>query len=284
LTGAARIVLRDWSTGKFGHYSTPPVIAASPEHLSSPGADLTALYAQDETILAALPTRKEMRKQQGLVKFSPGSVDQRKAKTEEDWAALEDSEDEEGDDDNSAEDDDEGVADGGEEEEEEEAGKAEVEEGSEEEEDDSEETDSIMDEDEEDDILAVLEPMSKKQKRKRGPDAPVPARPTKKVSFGRVASTQTKKGIHKVASKQKPLTPLQAQPTETKNGPHLKTEAPLKPRLKSSLKASPAVTRGTAERKTKVANTKLKNNPVASAPKEKKDGKEPEAYDFGKFF
>ncbi|KAJ7873382.1 hypothetical protein B0H14DRAFT_2720500 [Mycena olivaceomarginata] len=57
LTGAARIVLRDWSVGKFPRYTVPPVSAPS-----------TPLLAADEAVLATLQPRKDIRKARGLTR------------------------------------------------------------------------------------------------------------------------------------------------------------------------------------------------------------------------
>ena len=81
LTGAARIVLRDWNIGKFARYTapTPRVKEPSDEHSEDINADsfLTSLYAKDAPIIGALVTRKEMRKHRGLVRLSAGTVEEK---------------------------------------------------------------------------------------------------------------------------------------------------------------------------------------------------------------
>ncbi|KAF8816517.1 P-loop containing nucleoside triphosphate hydrolase protein [Phlegmacium glaucopus] len=106
LAGAARIVLRDWSLGKFNRYTTPPaptVDATAAAQLSiklaNPDENITQLYSNDEGILSVIQTRKERRKQGGLVKFASGSIDPRKAAVEEPWSGLEHNDDEESDED-----------------------------------------------------------------------------------------------------------------------------------------------------------------------------------------
>ncbi|KAJ7638453.1 P-loop containing nucleoside triphosphate hydrolase protein [Roridomyces roridus] len=67
LTGAARIVLRDWNTGKFLRYTVPPMSMA------------VESSASDEALLQTLQVRKELRKAKGLVKLTIGVVESRKA-------------------------------------------------------------------------------------------------------------------------------------------------------------------------------------------------------------
>ncbi|KAH7888107.1 P-loop containing nucleoside triphosphate hydrolase protein [Phlebopus sp. FC_14] len=74
--GAARIMLRDWSTGKFVRYTVPRGATTS----SSPDA-------ADEEILLRLRNRKEMRKAGDvkLVKLQAGAADKRDVEMEEPW-------------------------------------------------------------------------------------------------------------------------------------------------------------------------------------------------------
>ncbi|KAF7971036.1 hypothetical protein HWV62_22155 [Athelia sp. TMB] len=87
LSGAARIVLRDWSVGRFPRFTPAPTAAAPAEQ-----------DARDEAILAQLKTRKEMRKEGGLVKFTAAPVESRRVDVDGKWPGLteeeEDSEDE----------------------------------------------------------------------------------------------------------------------------------------------------------------------------------------------
>src|SRR5271170_2179338 len=89
LIGASRIVLRDWSTGKFPWYTTPP---HSPDAVTPVlhEPELARVYAQDEQrTLCLLQTRKEMRKSMGLVRFVPtGLVESRQTALEEPWIVV----------------------------------------------------------------------------------------------------------------------------------------------------------------------------------------------------
>ncbi|KAF8966516.1 hypothetical protein BDZ97DRAFT_1808256 [Flammula alnicola] len=300
LTGAARIVLRDWSVGKLAHYTTPPansMTSAEPSN-SNPDTLLTQLYAKDEAILAAIPTRKERRKSGGLVKLSPSSADERKAAVEEDWAALQHAEDEESDDDGDESEDgdvqgmDVDYQEKEEDEEEEEA----------EEEDLDEEADGSDEEDEEEE--AAPAPLSNKQKRKRPFVTSQPERPAKKVAFAPPPAKHSRSGPKPVAdnaangkqrsiktAQQKPLKPVQ---TSAKKLESKRQEKPVS--VKTAAKTKSDLTIGSAgsgamkkpspsENNGKVANkpstAKAKG---ALAPDGKKDGNGQEAYDFGKFF
>ncbi|KAF8211548.1 hypothetical protein K438DRAFT_1807499 [Mycena galopus ATCC 62051] len=190
LTGAARVVLRDWSVGKFPRYTVPPAAESS-----TPSAPLSAV---DETVLATLQTRKDMRKARGLVKLTCGAVETRKVALELPWVPESSGKDDED------------------------------EEEAEEELDDGEVEDVDMDEDEEEeadeedsDIAEEELPpaLSGKQKRKRAAEKE-PA-PRKKVSFG--ADPKTSKQARSAGS-------LRKQPTAAAKDKPLKTAAPKKDR------------------------------------------------------
>ncbi|KAJ7122840.1 hypothetical protein C8R44DRAFT_784667 [Mycena epipterygia] len=178
LTGAARIVLRDWSIGKFPRYTVPPAASATSS---------SALSTTDEAALATLQPRKELRKARGLVKFSCGAIETRKASVEEPWAPAPTEKDLEVDDD---------------EEDEQEAG-------------DDEQMDEDEEEEEDEEPVEEEEPvLSGKQKRKRAAEKAPP--PRKKVSFGpdpktskqaRSAGSLTRKPTVSItaAAKEKPL-------------------------------------------------------------------------------
>lgn len=86
LTGAARLVLRDWSTGKVPWYTMPPR-----EEGDAAATPLTGiLTTADEAILGTLRTRKEMRKAEGLVLLSSGNVDEREVILDEKWWGMND--------------------------------------------------------------------------------------------------------------------------------------------------------------------------------------------------
>ncbi|CAA7270739.1 unnamed protein product [Cyclocybe aegerita] len=299
LAGAARVVLRDWSVGKLARFSTPPAptstgtdSSSAAEATSSEGsssksqtqsaADSTIrthfaqLYAKDDTILAALPTRKELRKKGGLVRFSPGAVDARRAAVEEDWAGLEDSEEEQSDADEHALDDLRGMD------------VDEEEEDNDEEEGDKEGEGDEQNEDSEPEEDAVIQaPLSSKQKRKRGLEKPAPERPTKKVTFER-PSKRSK------PAQQRPLEPIQgsilSKPNKpTASSPSAPTKAVHKAKSPSKAASSAAATakKALSEPKlkvAKVANVKPKTKTSAAAAAASKDADEQEDYDFGKFF
>ncbi|KAJ7672876.1 hypothetical protein B0H17DRAFT_1083696 [Mycena rosella] len=149
LTGAARIVLRDWSIGKFPRFTVPRASAAPASTLSS----------ADEAALATLQPRKELRKARGLVKLTCGVIETRKASVEEPWTPTSAEKDDDLDD----------------EDEEQEAGG----EGEDDQVDEDEEEEEDADEEPEEELPAAL---SGKQKRKRAAEKAPP--PRKKVSFG----------------------------------------------------------------------------------------------------
>ncbi|KAI5124889.1 hypothetical protein M0805_007318 [Coniferiporia weirii] len=76
--GAARIVLRDWSTGRLPRFSQHPAPAGNVD---------AGLDAADEEALKAAPLRKEMRKGRGIVRLVPGVVETRTVGLEMPWDA-----------------------------------------------------------------------------------------------------------------------------------------------------------------------------------------------------
>lgn len=77
--GAARIVLRDWSIGKFARYTMPP------------GSSTTSSSTNNEGILAMLKSRKELRKAEDvkLVQLQPGEAEKREVLLDDVWVADE---------------------------------------------------------------------------------------------------------------------------------------------------------------------------------------------------
>ncbi|KAL1681245.1 P-loop containing nucleoside triphosphate hydrolase protein [Schizophyllum commune] len=157
LTNASRVVLRDWSTGRIKWYTPGPTSSAGPSEAV-------------EAILSRLPTRKELRRAGGLVKLTPGTVDERSVELDAPWVrgaeprVGADSDEEDGDVDMEGEED-------------------EDDEGSEvddDEDEDEEEEDDEEDEEEEEDL-----PVPPPSKRKRGAanDKSLPPPPAKKVAF-----------------------------------------------------------------------------------------------------
>ncbi|KAG6864206.1 hypothetical protein C0991_011570 [Blastosporella zonata] len=201
LVGASRILLRDWSTGKFARYANPPTTSATPATQTKDAA-LKKLYESDAAILEMLIPRKELRKTVGLVKLISGEVNSRNAALQSPW--LKEEQVEEGAEDDQMEVD--GVV-----------------------EDDDEEEDKEEDddeEDEEDEEEEVPPPSSQKQKRKRA-NEPLAAPPSKKVAFGpdpkgskqarKAASTKGKTQHKSATSKSKPAVTDSASEASSKS-------------------------------------------------------------------
>jgi nuclear GTP-binding protein len=154
---AARLVLRDWSRGRFPWYTTPPPCAPS-----SDAEDRR--WDKDEDVLAALRTKKEMRRETtGLVAFDWGAVDERRIEIEEPWVGADEHEGED------------------------QHEKQEVEgNAQEEDEQEDEEQDSPGDESAEDDEMdaSPAPVIASRMKRKRArEEMPSPPTPKKKVAF-----------------------------------------------------------------------------------------------------
>lgn len=263
LTGAARIVLRDWSLGKLARYTTASAPAPSSDNAA---LDVAKLYANDEPILASLKTRKEMRKAGGVVKFSPGAVETRKVAVDEPWVGLAGEDDEEGEE--SEEDD---LEVGQDEEDEDEEGDLDEEDDEEEEMDEGEDTD-----DDEDDEEDTPPPFSNKQKRKRSAEPAPPAPPSKKVAFA--ADPKTSKQARKAGSLK-----IKAQQQKPAPVPAKKVEEPKQPlkAVETAKSKLPVKEKKVVEKKVaNVAAKKAKGSKPAKSP----TTKGPEAYDFSKFF
>ncbi|KAF7331730.1 hypothetical protein MKEN_00052800 [Mycena kentingensis (nom. inval.)] len=208
LTGAARIVLRDWSTGKLPWYTIPAAEMA-------PGT----LSPADEVTLGTLQTRKELRKVRGLIKLKIGVVETRKALVEESWVpeiASESSDEEEEDEEGASEDGDE--------------------DGDEEEDDDDEEVEEMEADPSEDDEEATPPPiLSGKQKRKRAAEK---AAPRKKVSFGPEpkSSKQARSAAGAAAGKKQPSSQKAPSKMKAAAPPKKVANAPVK--TKASQKAA----------------------------------------------
>jgi nuclear GTP-binding protein len=253
LNGAARVVLRDWSVGKIMRYTTLPVSAVNAiVAQSSPAAKLadsiSELYVNDEAIISIVQTRKERRKQGGLVGFTCGSIDPRKAAMEESWnGEEEENSDDEGDDDEvEGEDDGEGMnvdREDEEGEEEEAASDPEMEESSHEAEEDAE--------------------PSSTHKRKRGRERSMPLPRAKKVAF---TATPAK------------FVRTEIEATMKSNKESMKTTQQKQKPVQAS------ETTHTIPQKGKIANVKTRPKGHIVALGESRDKSEPEAYDFGKFF
>lgn len=76
LAGASRIVLRDWNTGKFARYTCPP---------NDGGKNLTLITEIDKRTLNQSKTRKELRKNGGLVRLRASEEERRVVQMESPW-------------------------------------------------------------------------------------------------------------------------------------------------------------------------------------------------------
>lgn len=259
MTGAARIVLRDWSLGKLARYTTASAPAPSSDNAA---LDAAKLYTNDEPILASLKTRREMRKAGGVVKFLAGAVETRKVAVDEPWVGLVGEDDE-----------DEG--------EESEKDGSEVGQDEEDEEDEDEDESEEMDEggdtdDDEDDEEDAAPPPSNKQKRKRGAEPAPPAPPLKRVAFA--ADPKTTKQARKAGSPK-----LKAQQQKPAPVPAKKVEEPKQPLKAVETAKSMLLMKEKKVVEKKVANVAAKKA-KGSKPAKSPTTEGPEAYDFSKFF
>ncbi|KAI1793027.1 P-loop containing nucleoside triphosphate hydrolase protein [Ganoderma leucocontextum] len=260
LTGAARTVLRDWSSGKLVRYTAPS--HPTPSCSNSSDQSLADVYAKDASVLSKLSTRKELRKSGGLVKLRTGEVDVRKGMLDAGYfvSPSDDADEEDG----GASDDVDEVGLSGDESE-----GSDAEEGSDDEEDEGEEVEGDEDEDEDEEEVDELESSPPPGKRKRAL-AKAPAPPAKRVAFApeprgtkQARSAAGAKGAVMPASKAK-LNAKTAKPA---------ARAAKKPG-KAATKAAPKI----AAPK-KVANAASSKRSAASAAK---NGEV--AYDFKQFF
>ncbi|KAI0772525.1 hypothetical protein BD413DRAFT_45792 [Trametes elegans] len=257
LAGAARLVLRDWSSGKFARYTVPS--SPSADTTTSPDPSLAEVYTKDESVLSKLSTRKELRKAGGLVKLRAGAIETRKTPLDASYSVAWEDEGDEADEEEGAgldETDDVELDDG-----------ASVESyASDGEEDEDEDEDEEVDELDED---APPSPPSGKRKRGAAKAAAL-ARPAKKVAFA--AEPKGTKQARSAAGAKGAAKAKAAKASENK--------AAKKPAKASALKkAAPAATAKPAVTK-RVANSAAgKKAGAASAAKEGEV-----AYDFKQFF
>ncbi|KAI0786475.1 P-loop containing nucleoside triphosphate hydrolase protein [Abortiporus biennis] len=153
LTWASRIVLRDWSTGKFPRYTFPTTASKD----SSP---------TDGDVLLELKTRKELRKSRGLLKLKESGIDSRQVDYERAWVAEELSSDS----DEDEEDEDDAEID-----------ELEDDESGEEDEDEDEDEEASDEEEAGEEDEEVLTAGKRKRSLKQKPLSP--PRPAKKVAF-----------------------------------------------------------------------------------------------------
>lgn len=251
VAAAARIVLRDWSTGKLSRYAVPPAIS-SPE--TATGADaaacptLATIYAGDAALLERLSPRKELRRTRDLVRLSSEQIDDRALALETPWfgtdAANGASNSDGGEDEDAAEEVETSGSGTDEDEDADEAGLVESAgfhalEGS-----------ASGDEDEA--SPNARSPSARKRKPQSRPQSD-PVRPPKKVTFADIP-TRAKKQV-----------PLSDKRTKTANSGARGTRAPA----------------GAARTRTR-AHKPAANAPTAAA--QKRAAGEDGAYDFGEFF
>jgi nuclear GTP-binding protein len=85
LTAAARIVLRDWSTGKLSRYAVPPARSSLGTTTNVVSPMPTMIYAGDAALLERLTPRKELRRTGNLVRLSSEWIDDRALVLETPW-------------------------------------------------------------------------------------------------------------------------------------------------------------------------------------------------------
>lgn len=263
--------------GKLAHFtlpSTKSVTAPAEPSTSESDPILAQLYVNDEALLAGIPTRKEKRKEGGLVKLTASkSADERPAAIEQEWAGLQNAADSASDDDDEQPEDDdaEGMDVDSQEEEDEEEDEGEESDGDEEE--------AQSDEEEQD---APPPPLSNKQKRKRVVE---PERPSKKVAFAAAQSKKSKNELIKLAQPKKPIQTIDLSSKKSSikaQDKRTSVKAVAKPKANPQKAASGGLV-GTAS-KAKVANKPPAKTKTAPSAGGKKDAGGEEAYDFGKFF
>lgn len=79
---AARILLRDWCTGKFPYYTIPATNSQTHDMIDE------TTSVQNATLLACLPTRKDKRKATGLIRLSSLDIDTRSLAVDTPWPGL----------------------------------------------------------------------------------------------------------------------------------------------------------------------------------------------------
>ncbi|KAH9963235.1 P-loop containing nucleoside triphosphate hydrolase protein [Russula dissimulans] len=90
LAVAARIVLRDWSTGKLSRYAILPPTSETGTVPETVSPTLGTIYAGDAELLEKLTPRKELRQSRDLVRLSSSRVDDRLLMLEASWLGADD--------------------------------------------------------------------------------------------------------------------------------------------------------------------------------------------------
>ncbi|KIJ37431.1 hypothetical protein M422DRAFT_260103, partial [Sphaerobolus stellatus SS14] len=212
---AGRAVLRDWTTAKLPYYTDAPAVSAEARVVDE--KDLKDLYAKaDEKALKEVRSKKEMRKEGGLVLLERGSADTRKVVLDKPFVVEGESDDE-----------DEAdfaryIYDGGEDEEDEEDEEEEEEEDVEEDEDENEEDEGEDEEEEEEEEAPTSKSKSNKRKASKASAPP----PKKKVAFAAgIQDAPERKLARNVKSKSRSA-PI---PGKVPPKPKAKTPGPVKP-------------------------------------------------------
>lgn len=249
LVQAARTVLRDWTTAKLPFYTDAPAPASD---AVTEEASLKELYAKaDEATLASVRTKKEMRKEGGLVLLAPGETETRKVILDTAFVVEGESDDEseEGYEDHESDEDDEG----GSMDEEEDA------EGS----DDEDELEEDDEEEESEEERLPTPPPTKRKRKDSLPSASTRAPPAKKVAFAAGIQDRNEKRAARQQSKPEPKAKAKPEPKAPKSA--------LKTKSKSAPKPSPAP-------------SKASNKTSAAAAKKASASGNDDAYDFDQFF
>jgi len=272
LTVAARIVLRDWSTGKLSRYAIPPPTLDTGTLPDNVPPTLVTIYAGDAELLEKITSRKELRRSRDLVRLSSSRVDDRSLVLEASWSGADDAD---GESNSDVGDTDEGE-DG-----DELHGVAEAE---------AEAIGSGTDE-EENEVLPDVRSSSAGKKRKRPPPPLAPpkpqlnsAQPRKKVAFAASASVMAaplstrSPSLPKSRSKLKSVEQTErARPSAMKTSKTLPTRHP--PAMAMHVPA------GKQPRPSHVrASVTTANAPLAQKHKQGSGAGEDVAYDFSKFF
>ncbi|KAI8984977.1 hypothetical protein BD414DRAFT_417885 [Trametes punicea] len=271
LAGASRLILRDWSSGKFARYTMPPSAPSlEPSAISNLDSDsaLTEVYAKDQSVLSKLSTRKELRKAGGLVKLRPGTIESRRTMLDESYLASSDEEGNEGDEEEGAALDDTDDLDLDEEQSIDSYASEDDEEDENEENDDNEEDE---DEDEDVDEVESEPPSPPSGKRKRAAAKAAPARPAKKVAFA--AEPKSSKQARSAAGAKGAASKARSKPADEKSAKKLVKAAALKKAV-APAKPAPAAR--------KVANSSSAAGGKRNAASAVKEGEV--AYDFKQFF
>lgn len=263
LAAAARIVLRDWSTGKLSRYAVPPAVSGSGTAADAVSTALATIYEGDTALLEKLPPRKEMCRTRDLVRLSSERVDDRTLALDAPWFNTDGVSDSDTDDD-----DDEACASELESEvEAEEIGSGADDVGDSEEDAAADDAGlGVLENEEDEDEVPQSSSSARKRKRLQppAPSSKSQSGPRKKVAF---ASSV------KEISSSKDHTPL-SRPSKTRPSPHKKSN--VNARAPARTKSPPPPSRSTRK--------SAANAPPPTTAQRRKPGAGEGEYDFSKFF